>query len=70
MSQSTTVLYRVPTPYSMGDATIEVYGDPENGWYEWRVVDAGGKTLQDSKCQGYGSAEIALRDALIETSKE
>lgn len=68
MSQSTTVLYRVPTPYSMGEAMIEVYGDPENAWYEWRIVVAG-RIERDTKDQGYGSPEIALRDALIEASK-
>lgn len=65
MSQTT--LYRIPTPYS-GD-TIEVYGEPDMGWYEWRVIDAAGKTLRDTQNAGYGSPEIALRDALIAVSE-
>lgn len=76
MNQSTTVLYRVPTPYSMGDAMIEVYGDPEMGWYEWRILEHG-RITQDTGQEGtafcpgrqYGIAVIALRDALIEASK-
>jgi len=52
----------------MGDAMIEVYGDPENAWYEWRVIE-GGKVQRDTKDQGYGSPEIALRDALIAMSE-
>lgn len=62
------ILYRIPAPYSMGDTMIEVYGDPANGWYEWRVV-ADGHVQQDTKNQGYGSPEIALRDALIAVSE-
>jgi hypothetical protein len=61
-------LYSIPAPYSMGDTMIEVYGDPENAWYEWRVV-AAGHVQQDTKNQGYGSPEIALRDALIAMSE-
>lgn len=61
-------LYKIPAPYSMGDTFIEVWGDPENGWYEWRAVQ-GGKILKESEEQGYGSAEIALRDALIAMSE-
>ena len=30
------VMYRVPAPYNGG--MIEVYGDPENAWYEWRIL--------------------------------
>lgn len=61
-------IYSIPAPYSMG-AMIEVYGDPDMGWYEWRIV-ADGRVEQDTKEQGYGSAEIALRDALMEASRE
>jgi hypothetical protein len=51
---------------------VEVYGDLEGGWYEWRIVD-GDRVMQDTGnegdafCRGrqYGQAEIALRDALI-----
>ncbi|PLC52008.1 hypothetical protein CR155_20390 [Pollutimonas nitritireducens] len=74
MSDQTTILYRIPAPYS--DQTIEVYGDPDNAWYEWRVLDASGKAVQDTGTEGsgsfrgrqYGSAEIALRDALMVSS--
>lgn len=62
------ILYSIPAPYSMGGTMIEVYGAPENGWYEWRVIE-GGKVLRDTKDQGYGSPEIALRDALIAMSE-
>ncbi len=65
---TTTTLYKIPVPYSMGDAMIEVYGEPENAWYEWRVIE-GGKVQRDTKDQGYGSPEIALRDALIAMSE-
>jgi hypothetical protein len=30
-------IYRIPAPDSMS-ATIEVYGDPDNAWYEWRIA--------------------------------
>lgn len=62
-------IYSIPAPFSMGDRTIEVYGDPDMGWYEWRIV-AGGRIERDTKEQGYGSAEIALRDALVEATRE
>lgn len=62
----TTVLFRVRVPY--GEDTIEVYGEPDMGWYEWRVVTPTGTTLRDTKSYGYGSAEVALRDALVEVS--
>jgi len=69
------VIYKIPVPYSM-DAMIEVYGEPENAWYEWRVIEAG-KVGKDTGREGegsfrgrqYGSAEIALRDALIDTTR-
>lgn len=56
-------LYRIPVPYAMGDSFVVVYGDPEMAWYEWRIETAG-KVTKDTKEQGYGSPEIALRDAL------
>ena len=63
------IIYAIPAPYSMGDRMIQVYGDSDMGWYEWRVV-AGGRIERDTKEQGYGSAEIALRDALVEVTRE
>jgi len=64
-------IYTIPAPDSMS-AIIEVYGDPDNAWYEWRILD-GGRTVQDTGKEGhsafqgrqYGQAEIALRDALM-----
>lgn len=64
-------IYAMPAPDSMS-AMIEVYGDPENAWYEWRIID-GGRTVLDTGAEGhntfqgrqYGQAEIALRDALM-----
>lgn len=68
MNSETTILYRIPAPYN-GDQFIEVYGDPENAWYEWRLLNGAGHVSQDTKNAGYGNAEIALRDALIATSE-
>lgn len=67
-------LYRLPAPDSR-TAEIEVYGEPENAWYEWRIID-GGRIVQDTGTEGhaafqgrqYGQAEIALRDALMVAS--
>ena len=67
-------LYRIPAPDSR-PAEIEVYGEPENAWYEWRIID-GGRIVQDTGTEGYaafqgrqyGQAEIALRDALMVAS--
>lgn len=64
-------IYTIPAPDSLG-AQIEVYGEPENAWYEWRIID-GGRTVRDTGTEGhsafqgrqYGQAEIALRDALM-----
>ena len=64
-------IYTIPAPYSHG-AEIEVYGDPESAWYEWRIID-GGQVVQDTGKEGhgvfqgrqYGQAEITLRDALM-----
>ena len=61
-------VYTIPAPDSLG-AQIEVYGEPENAWYEWRIID-GGRTVRDTGSEGrqYGQAEIALRDALMVAS--
>jgi hypothetical protein len=64
-------IYTLPAPDTM-TALIEVYGDPENAWYEWRIIE-NGRTVKDTgaedhvtfKGRGYGQAEIALRDALM-----
>lgn len=55
-------VYTIPAPYS--NHVIEVYGDPENGWYEWRVPGTDYDTGRGSG-RGYGIPEIALRDALM-----
>lgn len=68
---TTTVIYSIEHPANW-HATIEVYGDPEMGWYEWRITE-GGQTLKDTgkgEGQGYGQAAIALRDALIYATDE
>lgn len=62
-----TIIYRIPSPYGIGDKFIEVYGDPNMAWYEWRVMDSG-KIVFDTKDLAYGNPEIALRDALIDLS--
>jgi hypothetical protein len=67
-------IYTIPAPDSIG-AVIEVYGEPENVWYEWRIID-GGRTVRNSGTEGhsafqgwqYGQAEIALCDALMAAS--
>ena len=64
-------IYTIPAPDSLS-AMIEVYGDPDNAWYEWRIIDSG-RTVRDTGTEGhsafqgrqYGQAEIALRDALM-----
>ena len=56
-------IYTIPAPDSLS-ATIEVYGDPENAWYEWRIRD-GERVIHDTGGRQYGQAEIALRDALM-----
>ncbi len=63
-------LYRIPAPNSFS-AEIEVYGDPQNAWYEWRIIDSGifvKDTINDGQGRQYGQAEIALRDALMFSS--
>lgn len=64
-------IYTIPAPNS-SNAVIEVYGEPENAWYEWRITDRE-RTVRDTGTEGhsafrgqqYGQAEIALRDALM-----
>ena len=46
-----------------GGGKLLVVGDPDNGAYEWVHVDDNGQ-LQRHSDQGYGIAEIALRDGL------
>lgn len=60
--------YRIPAPYSVTDEVV-VYGEPEMGSYEWRI-EAEGKVKKDTVDHGYGCAEIALRDALVDASSD
>lgn len=62
-------IYSVPAPYSM-TSVVEVYGDPDNGWYEFRLIDSGRVVFDTGTFQGreYGNSEIALRDALVHAS--
>lgn len=46
-------IYTVPAPDSLG-AMIEVYGEPENAWYEWRIID-GGRTVRDTGTEGHSA---------------
>jgi len=55
------IIYRVERPFAEG--TIEVYGESDMGWYEWRILSRG-EILADSGNAGYGSATIALRDGI------
>lgn len=66
MTGSSRVIYNIDVPY--GEDTIEVYGDPHMGWYEWRVVTPRFEVIRDSKDRGYGAPGIALRDALVEVT--
>jgi hypothetical protein len=43
--------------------TLEVFGDPNNASYEWRLRRENGQVEQHSNA-GYGSVSIALRDGL------
>lgn len=69
MSENITTFYKIPAPYSAGDTFIEVWGDGEMGWYEWRAFDRE-RVLKESDAKQYGNAEIALRDALIAMSED
>ena len=68
------ILYQIPAPNSI-DGVIEVYGEPKEGWYEYRITE-GGRTVKDTGQEGhaafqgrqYGQAETALRDALMTSS--
>lgn len=47
-----------------GGLSVEVFGDGDNGSYEWRLVADNGLVEQHSDC-GYGIPALALRDGLI-----
>jgi hypothetical protein len=61
------VFYRVPFPGREG-WTVEVYGDKEEKWYEYRVMCRG--TIVDDTFVQFKNAEIALRDALVSVTGE
>lgn len=69
MSTEIEVIYRADRP-SGSHGVIEVYGGPAMGWYEWRIKDRGSLILDTARRGSfgmqYGSASIALRDALNE----
>lgn len=44
------------------DVTVEVFGDPENGAYEWLIRRLG--VVEMHSDAGYGICAIALRDGL------
>ena len=44
-------IYRIPAPDSI-DSVIEVYGDPNNAWYEWRIIDGTKKIVRDTVNEG------------------
>lgn len=58
---SAEVIHRIDRAYAEG--VIEVYGEPDMGWYEWRILERGA-VIHDTRDAGYGSPAIALRDAL------
>ena len=44
---------------------LEVFGEPENGWYGWRLLQSwDGRQVADDMGQGYGSFHTALREGL------
>lgn len=47
-----------------GDSYCGVFGDGDNGAYEWFAWREGALETSDS---GYGSVAVALRDALLQT---
>lgn len=59
--------YNIEQPYSNG--RVIVYGDTDMAWYDYVLVDAEG-CVESRSDRAYGGPELALRDALIEASKE
>lgn len=63
-----TTYYKIPSPNGNKE-NIEVYGDGEMGWYEYRIMRGAIAVIDTGKESGtgreYGCAEIALRDALM-----
>lgn len=64
----TVIFHEIERPWAPG--VVQVYGDPDNAWYEWRLLDGSGAVERDSADvgqhgMGYGNTRIALRDALI-----
>ncbi len=60
------LIHRIDRAFA--DGTIEVYGEPDMAWYEWRIMERG-EVIHDTARHGsfgmqYGSPAIALRDAL------
>lgn len=64
-SKNIEVLYTVRVPYTMLGHEIIVYWDHMEQAWDWCVVD-GDLVIKAPTRQGYGVAEVALRDALIE----
>ena len=70
-----TIMHIIHNPNN-SDQIIQVYGEPENACYEWRITENDGVVLKDTIDDGnafftgrqYGNAEIALRDALMVAS--
>lgn len=66
---ATQTFYKIPSSHS-GSRSIEVYRHGELALYGWRIVDDGRVVEDADDVNGrflvfYGSAEVALRDALI-----
>jgi len=59
------VFYNTGQPYTNGRAIV--YGDSDMGWYEYVLIDSEGLAETRSNL-GYGSPEVALRDALTAAS--
>lgn len=59
-------IYTMPASDALG-AMIEVYGDPENAWYEWRIID-GGRAMRTPQ-QMTSEQQIGLRQKLIESMR-
>ena len=60
MSKAT--VYTINRPFGSGQ--ILVVGVPDSAWYEYLILSDDGSVIHESD-DGYGSPEVALRDALI-----
>lgn len=65
MTTTITIVHSIDR-HSTAPGRLEVYGSPEDGWYEYRVIGEAERILEDSGTQRsqYCSPTLALRDAI------